>query len=100
MVAVEVLYLTQVVYIPRSYLATTAPDDKSPLAEETTPNDSSKSSKQKRPAMRRSSSLRKGSELDDSSSGEEADNDSSKEVWNRFILIVSAYCVLLGRYIK
>lgn len=68
--------------MPRSYLAQSVPDKKNTAAEEsTTPTDSPKTStKQKRPGMRRSSSLRKGAEMDSSSSGEEADNDSLTEV--------------------
>ena len=70
------------VYIPRSYLAQAMPDGKAQSLDETaaTPTDSPKTSKQKRPGMKKSSSLRKGSELDDSSSSEEAESDGAKEV--------------------
>ncbi|XP_067933210.1 obscurin-like [Watersipora subatra] len=70
----------QVVYLPRSYLAQSLADGQALSVGETaaSPVGSPKVSRQKRQGLRKSSSLRKGSELD-SSSGEEADNDSGKE---------------------
>lgn len=67
--------------MPRSYLSQTMPDKSSLSVEEpTTPTDSPKTAKQKKIGMRRSTSLRKSNELEGSSSGEEGDKDSGKEV--------------------
>jgi len=66
--------------MPRSYLATSLGDGKSSSPLDTT-TDSPKTSKQKKSNLRKSSSaMRRSIDLEDSSSGEEADSDNTKEV--------------------